>query len=213
MDDTKSQLIQAALVTVREDGLAAASARTIAARAQVNQALIFYHFNTVTQLIEAASNAAVEESVRQYREAFSGVQTLSELLEVGRDLHERETASGNVALMAQLMAGAQHDLVLARATRHAMTTWTHQIEDVLRRVLAASPLAGLLDLEGLAPLISAGFIGLELYDGVDAPGAMRALSTLEDLGQLIQVLSDSGPVATRAMLSKIRTARRRARRP
>lgn len=213
MDDTKSQLIQAALVTVRQDGLAAASARTIAARAQVNQALIFYHFNTVTQLIEAASNAAVEESVRHYRDALSGVETLSELLEVGRALHERETTNGNVALMAQLMAGAQHDSVLARATQKAMATWTHQIEDVLHRVLTASPLAGLLDVEGLAPLISAGFIGLELYDGVDAPGATRALSTLEDLGQLIQVLNNSGPVATRALLSKIRTARRRTPRP
>ncbi|MDQ2838529.1 MAG: TetR family transcriptional regulator [Actinomycetota bacterium] len=213
MDDTKSQLIQAALVTVRQDGLAAASARTIAARAQVNQALIFYHFNTVTQLIEAASNAAVEESVRHYRDALAGVETLSELLEVGRDLHERETTNGNVALMAQLMAGAQHDPVLARATHNAMAAWTHQIEEVLQRVLRASPLAGLLDLGGLAPLISAGFIGLELYDGVDAPGAMRALATLEELGQLIQVLDDSGPVATRALLSKIRSARRRKPRP
>ena len=58
MEDTRSRLIQAALLTVRQDGLAAASARTIAARAQVNQALIFYHFTTVTQLIEAASAAA-----------------------------------------------------------------------------------------------------------------------------------------------------------
>lgn len=213
MNDTKSQLIRAALTTVREDGLAAASARTIAARAQVNQALIFYHFDTVTQLIEAASNAAVEESVRHYRDAFSGVGSLSELLQVGRELHEREATNGNVALMAQLMAGAQHDAVLARATQHAMATWTHQIEDVLRRVLAASPAADLLDVEGLAQLISAGFVGLELYDGIDASGATRALSTLEDLGLLIEVLDDSGPVATRALRSKIRSARRRRQRP
>src|SRR3954454_14475001 len=99
MTDTRSRLMRAALDTVREDGLAAASARTIAARAQVNQALIFSHFQTVTQLIEAASNAAVEESVQHYRDAFSGVRSLSELLKVGRELHARETTHGNVALM------------------------------------------------------------------------------------------------------------------
>jgi AcrR family transcriptional regulator len=213
MDDTKSQLIQAALLTVRQDGLAAASARTIAARAGVNQALIFYHFHTVTQLIEAASDAAVEESVRHYRDALSGVGSLSELLKVGRDLHERETTNGNVALMAQLMAGAQHDPVLARATQHAMAAWTRQIEEVLGRVLTTSPVADVLDVEGLAHLIGAGFIGLELYDGIDAPGATRALSTLEDLGRLIELIDDSGPVATRALRRKVRTARRRKPHP
>jgi len=48
MLDTRTRLMHAALLTVRENGLAAASARTIAARAQANQALIFYHFHTVT---------------------------------------------------------------------------------------------------------------------------------------------------------------------
>lgn len=209
MLDTRTRLIHAALLTVREDGLAAASARTIAARAQANQALIFYHFHTVTELLEAASNAAVDDSVRQYRDAFSCVQSLPDLLTIGRQLHERERGNGNVALMAQLMAGAQHDPVLARATQYAMAAWTTEIAAVLARVLTGSPVVDLIDIDGLAHVISAGFIGIELYDGVDTAGASRALSTLEDLGQLLEVVNDLGPVATRAVRGKIRTTKPR----
>jgi len=209
MLDTRTRLMHAALLTVRENGLAAASARTIAARAQANQALIFYHFHTVTELLEAASNAAVDDSVRQYRDAFSSVQSLPDLLTVGRQLHERERDNGNVALMAQLMAGAQHDPVLARATQYAMAAWTSEIGAVLGRVLTGSPVVDLIDIDGLAHVISAGFIGIELYDGVNSAGASRAMSTLEDLGQLLEVVNDLGPVATRAFRSKIRTIKRR----
>jgi len=209
MLDTRTRLMHAALLTVRENGLAAASARTIAARAQANQALIFYHFHTVTELLEAASNAAVDDSVRQYRDAFSSVQSLPDLLTVGRQLHERERDNGNVALMAQLMAGAQHDPVLARATQYAMAAWTSEIGAVLGRVLTGSPVVDLIDIDGLAHVISAGFIGIELYDGVNTAGASRAMSTLEDLGQLLEVVNYLGPVATRAFRSKIRTIKRR----
>ena len=208
MVDTRTRLIHAALLTVREDGLAAASARTIAARAQANQALIFYHFHTVTELLETASKAAVDDSVRQYRDAFSSVQSLPDLLTIGRQLHEQERGNGNVALMAQLMAGAQHDPVLARATQYAMAAWTSEIAAVLGRVLTSSPVADLIDIDGLAHVISAGFIGIELYDGVNTAGASRALSTLEDLGQLLEVVNDLGPVAARAFRRKIRTTKR-----
>lgn len=212
--NTKSQLIEAALATVRNDGLAAASARTIAARAGVNQALVFYHFHTVSELLEAASSQAVDESLGRYREAFAAAESLTDLLALGRDLHEREHRNGNVAVMAQLMSGAQKDPVLARATRYAMSAWTHEIRVVVDRVLTAGPVADLWDTEGLAHVISAGFIGLELYDGVDTVAAARALDTLENLGQLVDVVNRLGPAARRALRNRVRTTNRRSpRRP
>lgn len=204
MSDTKAKLLDAAAHTVSKDGLAAASARTIAARAGVNQALVFYHYGTVSELIEAASTQRVAASVEQYREQFAAVTTLPELLTVGRQLHERERAAGNVALMAQLMSGGQHDPVLARAARQAMDAWTVEVQAVLARVLATSPLAELLDLGGLARAITAGFIGLELVDGVDPAAAAAALDALERLGILVEVVNDLGAVGRRALRAKLR---------
>ncbi|HEV7628954.1 MAG TPA: TetR family transcriptional regulator, partial [Streptomyces sp.] len=42
--DTRTKLLAGALRTVTEQGIAKTSARTIAAAAGVNQALVFYHF-------------------------------------------------------------------------------------------------------------------------------------------------------------------------
>jgi len=207
MSDTRAKLLDAAARTVSTDGLAAASARAIAARAQVNQALVFYHFGTVAELVEAASRQRVADSVEHYRERFGAITTLSELLALGRELHERERAAGNVALMAQLMSGGQHDPVLARAARHAMDCWTAEVQAVLTRVLASSPLADVLDLAGLARAITAGFIGLELLEGVDPAGATAALAALERLGLLVEVVNDLGAVGRRALRAKLRNRR------
>jgi AcrR family transcriptional regulator len=204
VSDTRAKLLDAAALTVGTDGLAAASARTIAARAEVNQALVFYHFGTVNELIEAASRQRVADSVERYRERFGSVSTLTELLAVGRKLHERERAAGNVALMAQLMSGGQHDPVLARAARHAMDSWTAEVQAVLTRVLLSSPLADVMDLAGLAKAITAGFIGLELLDGVDPAAATAALAALERLGVLVEVVNDLGAVGRRALRTKLR---------
>jgi hypothetical protein len=123
-------------------------------------------------------------------------------------VHAREQQTGNVAVMAQLMAGAQRDPVLAEAGRAAMELWRVEVEVVVRRVVAPSPLADVVDAAGLARAISAAFIGLELYEGVDPDGAAAALAALERLGVLLEAVDDLGPVARRAVRARLRRVRR-----
>ena len=207
---TKDKLLVAAAETLRDHGTAGLSARTIAAAAGVNQALIFYHFGTVDDLVDAACRKATEARVDFYREQFAGVQSLPELLRIGRELHEREREMGNVAMMAQLMAGAQRNETLARAGQYSMTLWSAEIETVVRRTLIGSPLAEIADVAGLARAVSAAFIGLELYDGVDPTGATSALDALDGLAVLIDVVDDLGPVARKALRAKVRRRHRTA---
>ena len=206
MNATREKLLQAAAATFGEDGAAATSARSIATRAGVNQALVFYHFGTVSELIAAACQDRVDAAVAQYRTQFAEVSSLSELLAVGRKLNVRERKVGNVLLMAQLMASAAHDPVLAAAARHGMDLWTAEIETVLGRVLSGSPLTEISDVAGLARMVCAAFIGLELYEGADADGASRALEALERLAVLVEVVDDLGPVARRALKAKLNRA-------
>lgn len=204
MSDTKARLLTATAETLREIGIAGLSARTIAARAGVNQALIFYHFNTVAELVDAAVRVSADARVDFYRQRFAAVRSVPELLDAGRELHERETELGNVAMMAQLMAGAQQDKTLAAAARYAIDRWVTEIERVLTRLLKGSPLAGVADPKGLARAVSASFIGLELYDGVDREGALAALDALQRLSVLVEVMDDLGPVAHRALRRRVR---------
>lgn len=207
VNPTKAKLLTAAADSLRQDGIAGLSARAIATRAGVNQALVFYHFGTLTGLVVDAVRLAVDESAGFYRDQLASVRSLTELLALGRELHRRERDLGNVAMMAQLMSGAQHDRALAEAAKYALGVWSAEIETVVRRVVAGSPVAEFADPAGLARAISAGFIGLELYEGVDPAGGASALDALEQLGLLVDVMNDLGPIAARALQVKLRRSR------
>lgn len=204
MADTRQRLIDGAIETIRRQGIAGTSARTIASTAGVNQALVFYHFGSVHELLEAACLAATEARVAPFLERLDEVTSLRQLLDLGRNLHADERSAGNVKVLAQLLAGAQTDPRLAQATSAALHLWIAPIEQALDRLLDGSPLAALVDSAGLAHAVCAGFIGLELFDGIDPAGANLALDTLDRLAVLIEVVDDLGPVARRALRGKLR---------
>ncbi len=204
--DTRARLLQGALDALRTQGIAGASARNIAAAAGVNQALIFYHFGSVDDLLAAALRHGAGERVALYVERFRSVTSLSELLELGRSLHADERAAGNLAVLAQMLAGGQTDARLAPATADGLGLWVAEIESVLDRILPGTPLAGLVDIGGLARAIAAAFVGLELYDGVDQDGAARAMNALQQLGALMTMFENMGPVSRAAVKGRMQKA-------
>ncbi|WP_031029498.1 MULTISPECIES: TetR/AcrR family transcriptional regulator [unclassified Streptomyces] len=202
--ETKTRLLEGALRTLTEQGIAKTSARTVAAAAGVNQALVFYHFGSVDELLAAACRYGAEKAVARYRERLAAVDSLSELLAVGREIHERERAGGQVALLGQLLAGAPTHAALGPATADGLRLWITEIEQVLRRVLADTPFGEFADPAGLARAVAASFVGIELYEGVDEAGAHAALDALEQLGALVAAVESLGPVAQRAVRHHLR---------
>lgn len=209
MVDTKTKLLEASMDVLRTDGIAGASARVIAGRAGVNQALVFYHFGTLNGLLTAGSRHTVDRLADRYHQLFAEVDSLSALLRVGRELHETEQAAGNVAVMAQLMAGGQRDPELATAARYAIDRWIAEVEQVVDRVLRSSVLADITQARGLARAVCASFIGLELYDGIDPDGGTAALDALTELTVLADAIDDLGPVARRAVRARLKSGTRR----
>ena len=204
--DTRERLMTAALETVRELGAGAASARTIAARAGVNQALVFYHFGSIDNLLAEACRADTAKWLASYRDALSTVGSLRELLDVGRALHAAQRAEGNVTILAQMLAASASNDTLRTATADALGMWTSELEAVLQRVLHDGPLDGLLDPPALAQLVSAAFIGLELFGTIDEHGAETAITELDRLGLLAEAIDNLGPVARRAAHAKLSRA-------
>ncbi|WP_336204059.1 TetR/AcrR family transcriptional regulator [Nonomuraea sp. LPB2021202275-12-8] len=204
MADTRQRLIDGAIETLRERGITGTSARTIAATAGVNQALVFYHFGSVPELLKQACLAATEARVGPFLTRMDQVGSLRELLDLGRGLHAEERAAGNVTVLAQVLAGAQADPALAETTSAALHLWIDALERTLDRLLSGSPVAEPADVPGLARLVAAAFIGLELFEGADPAGARAALDALERLALLTEVIDDLGPVARRALRAKLR---------
>ncbi len=208
MTDTRRKLVDGAIETLGSRGIAGTSARAIAATAGVNQALIFYHFGSVEQLVDTACRTATAERVALYRARFAAVGSLRELLHLGRELNAAERKAGNVTALAQVLAGAQQDAGLAAAARDALGLWVAEIEQVLIRLLAGSPITEVADPGGLAHGVAAAFVGIELYEGVNPGGAAAALDTLEQLALLAEVIEDLGPVGRRALRARIRRTAR-----
>jgi AcrR family transcriptional regulator len=203
---TRDRLVDSAIATLRTHGITGTSARTVSAAAGVNQALIFYHFGSMDGLLAEACRRTTERRVARYRDRFATVASLRELLAVGWEIHTAERAEGNVTVLAQLLAAGQTDPVLGQVTADALHLWVTEIEAVLSRLLRDSPLSALADPAGLSRAVSAAFIGLELYAGVDAAGGRTALEALDQFGALLEVVEDLNPLARRALRSRIQRA-------
>lgn len=206
--DTRERLIAGTLETIREEGLAAASARTIAAHAGVNQALVFYHFDSVDRLVAETCRVETTRLVALYRERFAAVRTLRELLEVGRALHAAERENGDVAVLAQMLAASATNPTLQAATADALRLWIAEIAPVVDRIISSGPLEGLVEPEALAQAIAAAFIGLELVESVDPGPTTRAFDELERLGLVAEAVEELGPVARRAVRRRLSRAMR-----
>jgi AcrR family transcriptional regulator len=209
--NTRARLLDGAIEALRAQGIAGVSARGIAATAGVNQALIFYYFGSVDELLAAATLQSTEELVAQYRERFAQVRSLRELQNVGREVRTHERDAGNFAILGQLLAAAQTNPVFAQATRDALRLWIAEIERVLERLLADSALADVAGAPGLAHALSASFIGLELVAVVDPDGDVLAAEALDRLGVLAERLDEAGPVMRRAVRGTVRRSTRKAR--
>jgi AcrR family transcriptional regulator len=203
---TREKLVAGALAALVEQGIAGTSARTVAAAAGVNQALVFYHFGTLEELLAEACRRGAEQRVAAYRERLDAVGSVRELLALVRELRVEERAGGHVAALAQLLAGAQTRPGLAPAVAAGLALWTTEVERVLDRVLGGGPLAEVVDVGGLATAVAAAFVGLQLYDGADPAAAERAFGALDRLGALVTALDDLGPVAGRVVRARLRAA-------
>lgn len=210
---TRERLLEAAATVLAEHGPAGVSARSVAAEASVNQALIFYHFGSLGALVDQAVAARTEAARARYRDALSRVTSFAQLLAVGQELHCRESEAGNVRLMANLMAAAQNDPALATGAASILAGWVGDIETVVARLLGTSPLAGVVSPADLAGAISASFLGLELYQGIDPEKGRRALRALTDLGALLEAIEGLGPMESAIVRSRLRRARKQIGRP
>lgn len=205
MSDTKATLKAAALQTLTTRGIAGTSARTIADTAGVSQGLIFYHYGSVNGLLEAAATEITEQRALVYRQRLATVTSLGELAELARQLHDEEQELGNVAVMAQLLAGAHTHPDLAPVARANFDLLANEVRDTLHRLLADTALAATLPADHLAHAVSAAFIGIELLPTGDDQADTNAelFETLAELARLVDSILDLGPTATAALRRRI----------
>jgi len=162
-DDTRQRIIEAALATLKDEGYAGASARAIARRGGFNQALVFYYFGSVNELLLAALDATSDQRMARYQAAVDDVQTLPELFRVAGDVYREDLANGHITVLAELMSAPELRAEMAARVK----PWAAFTEDALGRVLGGSPVAGVVPPADLAYGIVALYLGIELLTHLD----------------------------------------------
>jgi AcrR family transcriptional regulator len=174
--------VEATLATLGEVGIVGASSRVIARRAGVNQALIFYHFGSYEGLVAAAARTDSERRATRYGPRLAEVETLSGLVEVGRQLHSEERDAGSIRVLTQLLAAATTTPELQAELDAALRPWLDLIQETLGRVLATSPFGALVANRDGAMAIASLFVGIELMAELGGPAGPDQL--LDFLGNL-----------------------------
>ncbi len=203
--ETRQRLVEATMETIRSQGIAKVSARTIAATGGVNQALVFYHFGSVSNLLGEACLASTADRVASFSDRLDAVDGFGALVAVARELHAEERAAGNVNVLAQVLAASQSDPELAEITGRALRLWTDRVEQVLARLLAGSPIGELVDARALAHLVSAAFVGLELMGADRHRGRPTCRATpCTGWATAAELLDGLGPIARRTLRATLR---------
>lgn len=164
--ETRDRIIDAALETVKTEGLVGTSVRGIARTGGFNQALVFYHFGSVEELLLAALERANVRRMARFKEQLEGVSNLRELVAVAVALHGDEQDPDQPALSG-IVAGWSASSELGPRIAEILQPWDDLVAGALKRSLEGTPLAGMAPVEDMAHAISALFLGIELLNRLD----------------------------------------------
>jgi AcrR family transcriptional regulator len=182
--------VDAAVQTIKERGFAATSARAIAATGGFNQALVFYHFGSVNDLLIAALDHTSAVRMARYRAAIDSVDTLPELLSVASEAYREDLAGGHIKVLAEMIAGASAMPELGPEIATRMQPWITFTEEAVVRVMAGSSLGPLVPSRDLAFAIVSLYLGAAMLshlsnDPAPAESLFRTGAKVSPLFELV----------------------------
>ena len=195
---TKDRIVEAALLTLRQEGFAGTSARSIAKRGAFNQALIFYHFGTISDLLLAALDRTSEIRMAKYGEAVKGVEGVEDAIRVATDLYREDLASGHITVLSELIAGSLDRPDLGPQIVERMEPWIDLAEDAVRNALSPLGLTELVPPRTIAYAIVALYLGVDLLSHLehDNAKAEAMFASAKQLAGLVgRLLPDRGGTA------------------
>jgi len=179
--ETRERILDAAFATVRREGYARTSARSIARAGGFNQALVFYHFGSVNDLLLAALDRVSAQRMERYRELLATAKGPADLIPMLQPLYLEDVESGHSTVLAELFAASSGNEGLRKEMLRRMQPWLDFTESVIRGFLEVSPLASLIDARAAASALLAMYVGIDLLAHLD--GDRSRASAIFDAGE------------------------------
>jgi AcrR family transcriptional regulator len=181
---SRQALVGAAIETLREEGFAGASARAIARRAGCNQALVFYHFGSVVDLLLAALDEVSKVRFARYSAAVATVAGPAGLVAVAADIFREDLDAGYAAVLVEMIAGTSSNPGLGAEVAARIAPWADFAESAVGAAFADSPLGSVVPTAEVAHAIVALYLGLEMLASLDGDRA-RATALFGHLALLV----------------------------
>jgi len=172
---TRERIVEAALQTLKDEGFAGASSRAIARAGGFNQALIFYHFGSVEDLLLAALDKTSAERLERYRAEVGKANTAEQLAAVAAEVYKEDRDQGHMTVVSQMVAGSVAKPELAKELLARMEPWIDLCEEALRKALAQTPAPQVVPLRELAYAVVTFYLGLNLLTHLDDRQRTEAL--------------------------------------
>jgi AcrR family transcriptional regulator len=190
--DTRALLVDAAIETLATQGFARTSARAIARTAGCNQALVFYHFGSVIELLLAALDEVSERRLGRYQAAAAGVTDPVRLVAVAGDIFREDLDNGYVTVLVEMIAGAAATPGLADEIAARIAPWRDFAQRTIEAGLAGSPVASLLPMADAAHAVVALYLGLDMLSHLEGDRD-RATALFGHAGRLAALLQSLTP--------------------
>jgi len=167
VSDTKQRLVEAALATIKQEGYGGTTARAIAGRAGVNQALIYYYFGDIKNLLLAALDETSARRMGSYEALLEKVETVEDLVQMARDIYREDLAAGHVTVLSELIAGSLQHPELGPEVLKRLRPWVDFAEQSIAKVTRDTVLETLVPARDAAVGVVAFYLGIDLLHQLD----------------------------------------------
>ncbi|WP_327003291.1 TetR/AcrR family transcriptional regulator [Dactylosporangium sp. NBC_01737] len=165
--ETRERILRAAVDTLATQGFSTTTARAIAATGGFAPGVIYYHFEDLEDLLLAAMRYTSDSRMDRYTTRTLDVRGAAALLPVLRELYDEDVATGHIAAVQELVAGAVGSTRLADGVRAEVRRWEDFTEALIARLLGDTPFAALIPGREAAMAAMAFYLGLEMLTHLD----------------------------------------------
>jgi len=191
---TRRALVDAAIVTLKSRGFHGASARAIANEAGVNQALVFYHFGSVAELLLAALDEVSARRLERYSAAMEAIESPASLITLAAEIFREDMDNGDIAVLAEMIAGSSSNPELGFEVAKRIAPWKDFARAAIEAGFAGSALAALVSVSEAPQAAVALYLGLEMLSHLEGDRS-AATSLFEQLARLAPLFDAISPSA------------------
>jgi AcrR family transcriptional regulator len=180
--DIRDRIIDAALISLKQEGYAGTSVRAIARAGGFNSALIFYYFGSLSGLLLAALDRSSDLRLARYRAAVKDIGSLDDLLSAAVTLYAEDLEAGHITVFSELVGASLSKPELRSEILMRAEPWLEFVEEVLARFIHGTPAAEVVSTRDLASVILAFYLGANL------------LTHLADDDQIEKLMASAAPM-------------------